>query len=215
MLIHDIIPHKKKMKQIKKMRGKPLKSFGVAESRQKSGKSDACWLHCGKNSPLERGWGVLKWSLFAKRLCMIFSEITKSSTALKGLWSQRSKRKLTASVLAFILILQTIIGVFTPINISVTPPYISPQETKAAGSWVVGSGGDAWSGNVTMDNTFNDAVGDGNIRIGIDGDTFTSSTTSGDKWKVTKYGTNYYSGNSGDYIVESSSNQAGVLSNAR
>ena len=154
MLIHDIIPSKKK---IKKTRSKSLKGFSVSnchperverveKSRVYARKINR-WLHCG---------GAL-WSLFAKRLFAIFSEITKGSTALTGLWSQRhsqrNKRKLTASVLTFLLILQTIIGIFTPINISVTPPYISPQETKAAGSWVVGSGGDSWNGDVTMDNT--------------------------------------------------------------
>ena len=52
-------------------------------------------------------------------------------------------RKLTASILTFLLILQTIIGVFTPINVSVTPPYISLQETNAAAS--------TWTGTVSMD----------------------------------------------------------------
>jgi len=150
MFIYDIIPHKNKMKQIKKTRSKPLKGFGVAESRRefkkaesrrelkksesrrKSGRNIAIllklinftklhpyfrkdsmvrWIH-SLNSPLERGWGVIKQN-------------------------QRSKRKLTASVLTLLLILQTIIGVFAPINISVTPPYVSQiEKAQAAGeSW--------------------------------------------------------------------------------
>jgi hypothetical protein len=146
MLIQDIIPNKKKIKQIKKTRNKSLKSFSVSnchperverveksrvyarktlvESKAFMNSGLPRWLHCG---------GAL-WSLFAKRLCIIFFEITKGSTALKGLWSQRKfhfQRKLSASILTLLIILQTIIGIFTPINISVTPPYISNQQAQA------------------------------------------------------------------------------------
>jgi len=50
----------------------------------------------------------------------------------------KNQNKLVSVVLSFLLILQTIIGVFAPVNISVTPPYVSQIEEAqaAAATWV-------------------------------------------------------------------------------
>jgi uncharacterized protein YlaI len=109
MLIQDIIPNKKKIKQIKKARNKPLKGFSVS------------------NCHPERVERVEGSRVYARKT-FYHTMRNFSRDSISASWRIRmTGRKLTASILTFLLILQTIIGIFTPINVSVTPPYISSQ----------------------------------------------------------------------------------------
>ncbi|MCK4919255.1 MAG: DUF2341 domain-containing protein, partial [Candidatus Pacebacteria bacterium] len=65
--------------------------------------------------------------------------------------SQKSQRKFTASLLTFLLLLQTIIGVFAPVNIFTTPGKISLQ--KADADWYATGGTWSYRKAITIDNT--------------------------------------------------------------
>ena len=64
---------------------------------------------------------------------------------------EKNKQKLTAFILTFLLIFQTIIGVFTPMDVSLTPPFVSYQETNAA--WYSEGGTWQYRKAITIDNT--------------------------------------------------------------
>ena len=50
-------------------------------------------------------------------------------------------KKITSSLLAFLIVFQTVAGVFLPVEISLEPPYVKIQEIKAAGeNWLSGAG---------------------------------------------------------------------------
>ena len=62
-------------------------------------------------------------------------------------------RKAISSMLAFILIFQTVIGVFAPVNFSLEPPYIETQEVSAAGeSWYSANGTWSYRKEITINN---------------------------------------------------------------
>ncbi len=72
-------------------------------------------------------------------------------------------KKATSSILAFLIVFQTIAGIFLPVEISLTPPYVSLQETQAAGeSWMTG-----WSYRRAI--TITNAQTDFQIKVEIQG----------------------------------------------
>ena len=51
----------------------------------------------------------------------------------------KTKNKFVSTALAFLIVFQTVAGVFLPVEISLEPPYVKIQETQAEGEeWLAG-----------------------------------------------------------------------------
>lgn len=66
------------------------------------------------------------------------------------MYKKTFKQKLTSSLLVFLLMFQTVIGVFAPLNFSVEAPFIESQEASAAASWY-GTAGWGYRKKITID----------------------------------------------------------------
>jgi len=66
--------------------------------------------------------------------------------------SKKFRRKTTSGFLAFLIVLQTVVGIFAPVDFSLEPPFVEPQETLAAANWY-GTAGWGYRKKITIDHT--------------------------------------------------------------
>ena len=133
MLIQDIIPNK----DIKKTRNKSLKNSNAEKFQPKL------------NTLIVSKRGVKERQNYSRR--NFYYKLTNIHKTLKSL---KLQKKLTASVVLFLIIFQTITGVFLPVKVSFNNLQISTNQTKAAGEAWYSTGG-TWNyrKQITIDNT--------------------------------------------------------------
>ncbi|MCK5123088.1 MAG: DUF2341 domain-containing protein, partial [Candidatus Pacebacteria bacterium] len=106
-------------------------------------------------------------------------------------------RKAISLTLAFLIVFQTIIGVFAPVDFSLDPPYLESQNAEAA-SWY-GTAGWGFRKKITIDNTKVPNTDQANFPVLVN--------RLDDDWKDTGSGGNVGQTDGGDFLFTSSDGQ--------
>ncbi|MCK5466145.1 DUF2341 domain-containing protein [Candidatus Parcubacteria bacterium] len=108
------------------------------------------------------------------------------------------RQKMTSCALAFLIIFQTIIGVFAPMNFSLDSPYLESRNAEAAANWY-GTAGWGYRKKITIDNTKVSNTNQANFPVLVN--------RSDDDWKDTGSGGNVGQTDGGDFLFTSSDGQ--------
>ncbi|MCK4745068.1 DUF2341 domain-containing protein, partial [Candidatus Parcubacteria bacterium] len=110
---------------------------------------------------------------------------------------KKFKQKLTSCVIAFLIVFQTITGIFLPVDFSLDPPYLESQNAEAA-SWY-GTAGWGYRKKITIDNTKVPNTDQANFPVLVN--------RLDDDWKDTGSGGNVGQTDGGDFLFTSSDGQ--------